>query len=277
MKVDLHCHCKVSDGSLTIDELLALAKRMELTAVGITNHDTMQGIDKARTLGEKVGVKVVPGVEISAWDYDRKRKVHLLGYMPANQNLINDFCKPTVKKRQRAALMMMQKIMRLYPIPADIVVKRAAGSTNIFKQHIMHGLMECGYTTELFGELYTKLFNSENGAAHFPVEYPDVRDTAAIIREAKGVVILAHPYTYDSTDLMVELTREKMIDGIEAYHSRFNLEQSTKLSTFAHDNHLLVTGGSDFHGLYAQRPVRLGSCTTPEKCFRELMAFRKSM
>lgn len=277
MKVDLHCHCKVSDGSLTIEELLALAKRLELTAIGVTNHDTMQGIDKARTLGEKAGVKVIPGAEISAWDYERKRKVHLLCYMPANQELINDFCKATVKKRQRAALMMMQKVMRLYPIPSDVVVKRAAGSTNIYKQHIMHALLECGYTKELYGEVYDKLFNSETGLAHFPVEYPDIREACAIVREAKGVAILAHPYTYDSYDLMVDLTNEHLIDGIEAYHSRYNLDESMKLSSFAHDQHLLVTGGSDFHGFYSSRPIRLGSCTTPEKCFRELIAFKKSL
>ena len=89
-------------------------------------------------------------------------------------------------------------------------------------------------------------------------------------------MVLAHPYLYDSYDLMVELTEEGMLDGIEAYHSRYDLDASMKLSAFAHDHRLLVTGGSDFHGMYSSRSIRLGSCTTPEKCFRELMAFKKS-
>ncbi len=276
MKADLHCHSKASDGSLTAEELISLAKRQEVTAISITNHDTMNGTEKAQLLGARVGIQVIPGAEISAYDYDRKRKVHLLCYMPDHPEQINAFCQPTVKSRQKAALMMLQKIMRLYPIPTDIVAKRAAGSTNIYKQHIMHALMECGYSKDIYGDLYQKLFDPETGIAYFPVEYPDVRDAIRAAKAAGGVVVLAHPYLYDSYDLMVELTEEGMLDGIEAYHSRYDLDASMKLSAFAHDHRLLVTGGSDFHGMYSSRSIRLGSCTTPEKCFRELMAFKKS-
>lgn len=276
MKADLHCHSKISDGSLTTEELMALAKRIDLTAISITNHDTLTGTEKAQQLGEKFGIQVIPGVEISAWDYDRKRKVHLLCYMPDRPEPIVELCQKTVKNRQKAALLMLQKVLRLYPIPTDIVVKRAAGSTNIFKQHIMHAMIECGYTKEIHGDLYEKLFHPENGLAYFPVEYPDIRTAAQVVRQAGGISILAHPYLYDSHDLMVELTEEKLIDGIEAYHSRYDLETSMKLSSFAHDKKLLVTGGSDFHGMYSGRSIRLGSCTTPEKCFHELMAFKKT-
>ncbi len=275
MKADLHCHSKISDGSLSSEELISLAKRVELTAISITNHDTMAGTEKARLLGEKVGIRVIPGAEISAWDYDRKRKVHLLCYMPDDPDKINAFCQQTIKNRQKAALMMLQKIMRLYPIPTDIVAKRAAGSTNIFKQHIMHALMECGYSKDMFGELYQKLFNRETGIAFFPVEYPDIREAVTVVREAGGVAILAHPFQFDSIELMEELTAEHMLDGIEAYHSRYDLEASMKLSAFAHDHQLLVTGGSDFHGMYSSRQIRLGSCTTPEKCLRELLHFKR--
>lgn len=277
MKADLHCHSKVSDGSLTAEEIISLAKRMDITAISITNHDTMIGIDKACALGEKVGVRVIPGVEISAWDYARKRKVHLLCYMPDKPEKIADLCQPTIKNRQKAALMMLQKVMRLYHVPSDIVAKRAAGSTNIYKQHIMHALIECGYTKEMYGDLYQKLFNSENGIAFFPVEYPDIREAISVVHEAGGIAVLAHPYQYDSHELMVELVEEGMLDGIEAYHSRYDLEASMKLSAFAHERKLLVTGGSDFHGMYSSRMIRLGSCTTPEKCFHELMAFKKAM
>ncbi len=277
MKADLHCHCKESDGSLTMEELLSMAARMGMTAVGITNHDTMRGMDRACALGKALGVEVVPGMEISAWDFARKRKVHLLCYMPENVSLIEQFCYPTVERRRDASEKMMQQVTSLYPVPPEMIRNRASGSTNIYKQHIMHALMECGYTQEIFGDLFRTIFRGKGAPAHFPVTYPDIRDAADAVRAAKGIAVLAHPFVYDSHDLMEELVRENRIDGIEVYHTRCRMDQSMQLADFARAHRLLMTGGSDFHGLYSDHPVRLGDRTTPEDCFRALMAFKKCM
>ncbi len=273
MKADLHCHSNVSDGSLTAGELLRLAKCRGLDAVAITNHDTMQGVDEACALGQQLGVEVVPGMEISAWDFDRKRKVHLLCYLPDRPEQMEQFCLPTVIQRRQAAEMMLQKVMQLYPVPPDLAAKHASGSTNIYKQHIMHALMECGYAKEIFGSFSKQLFGT-NGPAHYPVHYPDIRDAADAVRAAGGIAVLAHPFVYDSTDLMAELTREGWLDGIEVWHSRCSAEQSVQLAAFAREHGLLTTGGSDFHGFYSDNTVPLGAVTTPEACFRALRTFK---
>ena len=275
MKADLHCHTKTSDGSLGTDELIGLAKRAGLEAIAITDHDTFAGVTKAKIAGDRAGVRVIPGIEVSAWDYSRKRKVHVLGYLCDEPEVLGEICRVTAKGRQKAALLMLQKVIRIYPITPEMVAKRAQGSTNIYKQHIMHALVEGGFCAEVYGDLYRKLFDPENGIAFFPVEYPDVRDVVEKIRAAGGVVVLAHPYEYDSIDLMEELTEEHLLDGIEAYHSRNQLDDSMRLSAYAHDHQLLMTGGSDFHGMYSSRPIRLGSCTTPEQCLKELLAFKR--
>ena len=81
MPADLHCHTKISDGSTVIEDLITLAKSRKLTAISVTDHDTLAGVTRARVLGERFGVKVVPGVELSCFDNKRGRKVHLLAYL----------------------------------------------------------------------------------------------------------------------------------------------------------------------------------------------------
>lgn len=276
MSIDLHCHTKISDGSLGIDELLAVARRRGLSALAVTDHDAVVGATRAVVTGRRLGIDVIHGVEFSAKDPVRGGKVHVLGYLSSSPDRLEGLCRDISTARRAAAAEMIRKVLRYYPIVPDMITRCASGSNAVYKQHIMHALMECGYSKDIYGDLYQKLFDPETGIAYFPVEYPDVRDAIRAAKAAGGIVVLAHPYLYDSYDLMVELTEEGMLDGIEAYHSRYDLDASMKLSAFAHDHRLLVTGGSDFHGMYSSRSIRLGSCTTPEKCFRELMAFKKS-
>lgn len=276
MKADLHCHTKMSDGSLSVDELIGLAKRAGVDALAVTDHDTFAGVTRAKIVGDKLGVQVIPGIEVSAYDGKRDRKVHILGYLCSHPEKLEPLCQQTAKRRQRASLMMLQKVMRKFPITPEMVAKRAQGSANIFKQHIMHALIDAGYAGEFYGELYARLFDPEEGEAYFSLEYPDVREAIALIREAGGVAVLAHPGEYDSYDLMEELVQEGLLDGIEVYHSRNRAGDAMRLSSFAHDHKLLMTGGTDFHGMYTSHTTQIGSCTTPEECLKELLAYQKS-
>ena len=275
MKTDLHCHSKVSDGSWTTAELLTLAKCVGLGAIAVTNHDTMQGTEEVCRTGQALGIEVIPGMEVSAWDFQRKRKVHLLCYLPDYPEQMEQFCLPTVMQRRQAAEVMVEKVRQLYPMPPDLVAKLASGSTNIYKQHIMHAMMECGYAKEIFGDFTRKLFGKD-GPAHYPVHYPAIRDAADAVRAAGGIAVLAHPFVYDSIDLMKELVREGYLDGIEVWHSRCTAEKSAYLNEFAAEHGLLMTGGSDFHGFYSDNTVPLGAATTPDDCFRALKAFKHS-
>ena len=81
MVCDLHCHSKISDGSMGIEELLAMAKRRGLSVISVTDHDAVAGATRACIIGKRLGLEVIHGVEMSAYDYERKRKVHILGYM----------------------------------------------------------------------------------------------------------------------------------------------------------------------------------------------------
>lgn len=274
MSIDLHCHTKLSDGSLGIDDLIMIAKKSGLTAIAITDHDSLAGTRRGQMIGERLGIQVIPGVEFSAYDKKRGRKAHILCYLPEFPDRLEGLCKRISASRKRAGQLMIIKAAQRFPITPDFVIRCASGSTNIFKQHIMHALVECGYTQTIYGELYDELFSpeSENNIL-YKAEYPEPLEIVEAIHEAGGIAVLAHPGQYDSFELLEELTVQGL-DGVEVWHPKNTEEQREKLLTFAKENKLLTTGGSDFHGMYNSEPRKIGDCTMPQECFDQLLKYQ---
>lgn len=275
LSCDLHCHTKLSDGSVGIEELISLAKRRGLHTIAITDHDTFAGAVRGVNIGKRAGVSVIPGAELSAVDPATGRKVHILCYNCASAARLEGLCRRTLESRKKAATEMLRRVMRYYPISPELVVRCATGSAAVYKQHIMHALMDAGFADSIFGEVFDRLFNKENGVAVAAVEYPDVRDVLAQVHEAGGIAVLAHPYVYDSTDLMQQLVKEELLDGIEVHHPSHDEARRTALTDFAKEHHLLMTGGSDFHGMYGKGARSVGSTVIDDDAAAALMKFKR--
>ena len=275
MSCDLHCHTKLSDGSVGIEELISLAKRRGLHTIAITDHDTFAGAVRGVNIGKRAGVHVIPGAELSAVDSATGRKVHILCYNCASAARLEGLCRRTLESRKKAATEMLRKVMRYYPISPELVVRCATGSAAVYKQHIMHALMDAGFADSIFGEVFERLFNRENGVAVAAVEYPDVRDVIAQVHEAGGIAVLAHPYVYDNTDPMQQLVKEELLDGIEVHHPSHDEARRTALTDFAKEHHLLMTGGSDFHGMYGKGARSVGSTVIDDDAAAALMKFKR--
>lgn len=265
MKGDLHCHTKLSDGSEGIEEVVAMAKRIGLDFLAITDHDTIASFSRSKILGERYGIQVIPGVEFSCVDAKRGRKVHMLCYLPEKPDRLEGHCTKICKRRFEAGSKMLQKVMHYFPITSEDVAKYASHSTSLYKQHIMQALMSYSYATHMYGGLYQELFNSKTGRVYEPVEYPDVYQVVDLIHQAQGLAVLAHPYEYGSLELMEELAAGQMIDGIEVYHSRCKEEDEGRLIAVAQQYDLVMTGGSDFHGANSSKPSPLGNRYTPQE------------
>jgi predicted metal-dependent phosphoesterase TrpH len=177
---------------------------------------------------------------------------------------LEGLCKRTADKRRRAASIMLQKVMSIYPITTEMVVRRAHGSTNIYKQHIMHALIDAGYATNFFGETYHKLSNSKTGLAYCGVDYPDVHDVIEQVQDAGGIAVLAHPGEYDSYELLDELAQNHEIEGLEVWHPRNRPGDEEKFTAVANKYDLIMTGGTDFHGMYTSVKKPIGTCVTPD-------------
>lgn len=262
---DLHCHTKLSDGSLGIEDIVVQAKRTGIDFISITDHDSLASVSRAAVLGERYGVRMIPGVELSAWDMTRNRKVHILCYAPQKPDRLEGLCIKCCDIRKQCAKEMVQKVMQRFPITPESVMKYATGSKSIFKQHILHALIDYGYTTEFYGELNDELFNPQTGTCLVEREYPDVNFVLDLIHSSRGIAVLAHPVLYDSFDLMDELAANGKLDGVEAYHYTADDAAKKKILETAEKYDMIVTGGSDFHGLYNAQPTYIGSQTTDKE------------
>lgn len=277
MAADLHCHTKLSDGSIGIEDLIVIAQKSGIDTIAITDHDCLAGTVRGQVIGKRYGVNIIPGVELSAFDSEVGKKVHILCYLAEKPDRLEGLCKRTAVARKRAGQIMMLKVAARFPISNDFIISHASGSTNLFKQHIMHSLMDAGYTSEIYGDLFDALFDpSSETNLLAPVKYPEVSEVIEEIHNAGGIAILAHPNHYDNApelDKYVELG----LDGVEVWCPTATDEQIEELSKYCKKNKLLMTGGSDFHGIYGRKTVTLGTCVTPDEHLDKLMGYKAKM
>ncbi len=274
MAADLHCHTKLSDGSVGIEDLIVIAQKSGIDTIAITDHDCLAGTVRGQVIGKRYGVNIVPGVELSAFDYEAGKKVHILCYLAEKPDRLEGLCKRTSVARKRAGQIMMLKVAARFPISNDFIINHASGSTNLFKQHIMHALMDAGYTNEIYGDLYNALFSRESETNLLaPVKYPDVKEVIEEVHNAGGVAVLAHPALYDNFD-EIDNYIQLGLDGIEVWHPSATDETIERLSNICKKNKILLTGGSDFHGLYGSKTVTLGTCLTPDEHLDKLMSYK---
>ena len=274
MRGDLHCHTKLSDGSLGIEDLITLAKKRGIEAIAITDHDCLAGTVRGKIIGDRFGVQVIPGVELSATDTKTGKKVHLLCYLSDAPDRLEGLCHRNSLARKKAAHYMMLQVAKRYPVAAELIVKCATGSTNIYKQHIMQALMECGFSRDIYGEMYHKLFDKDSPESVLVTpKYPDIEEVLTAIHDAGGIAVLAHPYFFDNLDSLPRLI-ENGLDGIEIWHPCATEEQQAELKKIATKNKLLMTGGTDFHGLYNLDPVSIGDVLTPDDAMAKLLGYK---
>ena len=272
---DLHCHTKLSDGSASLEDVVFYSKRAGLDVISITDHDTMAGVSRAIVLGKRYGVTVIPGTEISAMDPDTGRKVHVLCYFPQKPNRLDSLFYKVQESRTQAGLKMIHRVMEQYPITMEHVNRYSASSKCIYKVHIMQALLDLGYDTRIYGDLFHELFDRNSPTNCLaPVNYPSVYDALDYIRIAKGIPVLAHPSVYDSMGILEKLAKEKRIMGVEISHPRNKPEEQVRMKEIAEEYGLLTTGGTDFHGYYASGHANpLATCITTEQ---ELQALYKA-
>lgn len=265
MICDLHCHTKFSDGSLGIEDIISQAKRTGVELLSITDHDTMSSFSRADVLGQRDGVKILHGVELSAWDKQRNSKVHILCYAPRKPDRLEGLCLKSCEIRKACSKEMIAKVMEKFPITLESILKHTTSSKSIFKQHIMRALIDYGYALEFYGELDHELFNPQTGCCYVEREYPEVNFVIDLIHTAGGAAVLAHPAQYDNMALLEELAVKGKIDGVEINHYSADEDYRRELRKLAEKYDLIKTGGSDFHGLYNSVPTHLGSETAAEE------------
>ncbi|HNW85621.1 MAG TPA: PHP domain-containing protein [Candidatus Limiplasma sp.] len=271
MLADLHCHSVYSDGFNPVAELADFAARAGLTHLALSDHDTMAGVQPLRQEAGKRGLSVIPAVECTCVDTPRGRPVHMLCYAPKRPEALQSILQGTLERRRAAKLAMAERIARLYPLTVEDVLRASAQSASIYEVHLIAPLAAMGYTKTVSGSLLQELIGPK-GSCYVPIRYPDVREILAAIREADGLAVLAHPGQFDSLALAQECAQSGLIQGIECYHPRNSEAVTAQSLQLCREYGLLVTGGTDFHGMYSSAPHPLGTCTITGETLQRFLA-----
>lgn len=272
-RADLHCHTTCSDGSLTPKEIIMLAKNEGLKALSITDHDTFEAYTTVIPFAQEQEIELITGIEFSA-DLEGS-SVHILGYgFNLHDEGIKKFCLQHQNRRTERNLAILKKL-KIYNIPvseqelADCVMDQGEGKHHtVGRPHIAKAMLKKGYVTSV--QEAFKLYLAEGKQCYAEGQVFSVKETIAVIHQAKGLAVIAHPQLIRD-DILLNKLLKLPFDGLEAYYGVFFANQIEKWVKVAEDRHLIVTGGSDFHGDI--RPnVQLGCSFLDEENFKKFKA-----
>lgn len=262
MRGDLHLHSAYSDGSATVIELIQQAVSKGLTHIAITDHDR---VPRCGDIPPVTALKVMPGIEISAYDFQKQRKAHILGYAMRDTRSVTAFCRPLLERRQANSLRQIALLAEHgFRIRPQNFVKRAGHV--IYKQHLMEYLVATEQVEEMFGTFYHETFKN-GGYCDFDIEYLDAAAAVRVITEAGGLAVLAHPGQQQNLELVPELVGYGL-KGIELEHRKNTEADKEAIRQMAGQYGLFLTGGSDYHGTLEDGSSELGSCLATENALR---------
>jgi hypothetical protein len=270
--IDLHTHTNRSDGTFTPDELVRLAAERGLEVVAVTDHDTTDGLEEAMATAAEVGVQIVPGVELSA-EFERT-SVHVLSYWmdPANAELQAELRRLRDDRFRRGELMVERLRGLGFPVSFERV-REIARDGNIVRPHVAQAMVEAGVVAS--EEEAFERWIGDGRPAHVPKHALAPVDAVALIRDAGGLCVLAHPGMWgDQTsvpDELIESMAAAGMAGLEVDHTDHTPEQRSYYRALAGRLELIPTGGSDCHGTRYD-PVRLGTSRCDPESFASLRA-----
>ncbi len=275
MRIDLHTHSSVSDGTESPAELLATAHDAGLDVVALTDHDTTDGWAQAEQFRPR-GLTVIPGMELSCRWFPADRppiSVHLLAYLfdPAHPALAAERAHLRRERLSRGERMVTALAADGYPISWDAIVEGCAGGV-IGRPHVAKALVDAGVVDSVNAAFATVLHHSSR--YYVPKADTDVRAGIALVRAAGGVPVFAHGLATKRgrvvDDAAIATMARAGLLGLEVDHPDHTLEERTHLRGLAADLGLLVTGSSDYHG--TNKTTEIALCTTDPDQLEALLA-----
>lgn len=254
--IDFHLHSTASDGTESPSRLIELAEQSGLSAIALTDHDTVSGVIEFMTAGKGRGIRVIPGVEISSWVHSKE--VHIVGlFIDPDCKTLVEFLENMRNERIARNSGMIRKLQGLgYEITED-EVKIIAQGESIGRPHIARVLVSKGYFDDIQSVFDALL--KRGGKAYLPRNLQSPEVVCSKIHEAGGIAIWAHPVSGQHSGersfvkKMLKILIPSGLDGIETCYSTYTVSQAALLEEMAEKFQLLRSGGSDFHG--SNRPA----------------------
>jgi predicted metal-dependent phosphoesterase TrpH len=252
MRGDFHSHSNYSDGYYPVDEVVKRAKEHGLDVLGLTDHDSVFGVEEAFEYGKKIGLLVIKGLELSTTiGHDN---CHLIGYFKHNivPQAIFDFSRNIIESRRARATKMMESIRDTFNVKIDLddlfkgtIITRGNMMTNLLKNNPDKDKKELSFMV------------SNESPCYIPASKMSAADGVKLLKENGATIILAHPTLMDYKNVCEVV---KMgIDGLECIYPKNKEGEEAKFRNLAKENNLFVSAGSDFHGDYLKH-AEIGTC-----------------
>ena len=245
---DLHTHSVYSDGTCTPAQLIALAQRAGVSALVLSDHNTVAGLPLFLEAAEGSGVEAVPGVEFSTEYLGNELHILALYIKPCHYQRINALLQEFLDRKDRSNFDLVQRLNAAgIDIDYQIIKEKAAGSIN--RARIAAEMVSLGYS-ESVKEAFSQWLSPKRGY-YIPAKRPDAYETIRFIKSIGAVAVLAHPFLSLEEEQLHQFLPEAVaagLDAMEVYYSTYDREQTELAMKIAAQYGLLFSGGSDFHG-----------------------------
>lgn len=269
IRADFHTHSTASDGSLAPADLLRQASRRGLSILALTDHDTTTGIAEAARAAGTLGIRLIPGIELST-DVERG-EIHILGYgiNPGDERLQSELAALRHARETRIDRM----VARLHDIGVDLDREAIQPNTpggSVGRPHVAQAMIAAGYVGSVSEAFERYIGNGRPG--YVPSQRLTPTEAIALIGAAGGLAIHAHPLTSPYFPDNLDELMTAGLAGIEAYYGEYSLEQRQYLSSIGAERRLLISGGSDYHGEKYKHGRDLGAVDIPDAVITALLA-----
>lgn len=273
MRIDLHTHSSVSDGTDTPEELVRKAAAAGLDVVALTDHDTFDGLNAAVAEGQRIGVQVLRGMELSC--SRGGDSVHLLAYGadPLNADLVAELALVRGGRKGRLTGVLMKLAELGVPVSEAEVMAQVGDSPSVGRPHIADAMIKAGHVRDR-EEAFDR-FLAEGGPAHVQRYAIELERGIDLVHAAGGVAVIGHPWGRGREHvlppaLLSALAAEHGLDGVEVDHQDHDASTRAQLRTLAAELGLLATGSSDYHGT-GKLDHDLGCNTTAPEVYDDLV------
>ena len=276
LTVDLHIHSTFSDGAFTPEEIVKHASKKGLAAVSITDHDNTDATLSAIRAAKKLGVEIVPGVELSVEpESPRDEEIHILGYyIDWQDDNFQEKLRNFREARRKRAYKILEKLDRLGVKIDPQQLFELAGKGSVGRMHVAKVLKEEGFVNYL-QEAFDR-YLAYGKPAYVPKLRLPSQEALDLISRLGGISVIAHPLYGGNSKEIIQKLKGLGLDGIEVYYTRHTPEDIKRFRSWAKTLGLLITGGSDCHGGTLDEEILIGNQEISYDLLAQLKEYRKT-